>query len=133
MTYVYLLYAGGYIKVGVSHSVNKRIKTLQTGCPFEIKLVCKGGFLDSKEAYLIEKEIHDYLKDKGFHSSNEWFLMDMNTLDYLIHHYQLNDENGCFIMTMKEEREEELLRHENEALLKEIEGLKEFYFALNLN
>lgn len=60
-------------KIGSTRkSVPKRIESLQTGCPFEIKLV---SYHESEFGQLIERSLHnrfDYKKTFG-----EWFQLDL--------------------------------------------------------
>lgn len=60
-------------KIGSTrNSIQKRIKSLQTGCPYEIKLV---DYYESNYGQLIERTIHNnysYMKTHG-----EWFQLDI--------------------------------------------------------
>ena len=64
-----------YYKIGITNNIEKRIKTLQIGCPFELKFIIAveadmEDFLGREIAYL-EKFLHgnyEHLKLKG-----EWF------------------------------------------------------------
>src|SRR5574343_1040147 len=58
-----------YIKIGITgSSVLQRLSTLQTGCPFELKIRETWVSPDYKE---IEKFLHDILQDD--HVRGEWF------------------------------------------------------------
>ena len=60
-------------KIGSTRgSINKRIRELQTGCPYEIKLVEKH---DSLYGQTIERTLHNlYVYCKTF---GEWFALDL--------------------------------------------------------
>lgn len=69
--FVYFAYIGEaspvYIKIGFSkYDPNKRLKNLQTGCPFPIKLL---GFVIGRMSQ--EEELHSVLKD--YRIQGEWF------------------------------------------------------------
>jgi hypothetical protein len=69
---IYAIRAVGtdYIKFGyTSHgSAEARMKTLQTGCPFDLALeaTCKGGIA-------LEAWVHTRLRKAGLARRNEWF------------------------------------------------------------
>jgi predicted GIY-YIG superfamily endonuclease len=70
----------GLYKIGVSKNAKKRVKQVQTGCPFKLKI--KETF-DSKYAYKIESNIHRKLrngKSPIFETEEEfigeWFELD---------------------------------------------------------
>lgn len=75
MIYVLEILGGRYVKVGFtsSNDISNRISQLQTGCPFEIKVLalCDGTLRQ-------EKSLHDSLSRSFFriripHSPNEWY------------------------------------------------------------
>ena len=70
MGYLYVLKAGAYCKVGITdHSVYRRMKLLQTGCPLKIeKMWSSKDIPNYKEC---EKELHKKLQP--YCSSGEWF------------------------------------------------------------
>ena len=70
MGYVYVAEAGKHCKIGISeHSVEQRMKSIQTGCPFKIQRVwCSRNIPD---ALACEKLLHNHFKDKN--TSGEWF------------------------------------------------------------
>lgn len=59
-----------YIKIGQSIDVPKRIKQLQTGCPFKI-VKAKYLELDKTEVNSYEKAFHFLFRK--FRNNNEWF------------------------------------------------------------
>lgn len=78
--YIFEAEEKGIYKVGVSKNAKKRLKEVQTGCPFKLKI--KETF-DSKYAYKIESNLHRVLKSKKEPSFEleddfigEWFKID---------------------------------------------------------
>ena len=69
--YVYVLHAGGFIKVGRTGDVLARIKQLQCGCPSKIEPVVVFGKVPARVAGDVEKHIHFRLR--GVRSHGEWF------------------------------------------------------------
>ncbi len=74
---VYLLYINELFayKIGVSKDSARRIKQLQTGCPYKIEL---RSFFNSKYAYKLEKVLHkrySHLKldEEEIKLSGEWY------------------------------------------------------------
>lgn len=56
-------------KIGFSTDINKRIKSLQTGCPFKIEILAI-----ITGSYEIEKQLH--LKYKKYNTTGEWFRIE---------------------------------------------------------
>jgi hypothetical protein len=69
--YIYILHAGGFIKVGRAGDVSARIRQLQCGCPSKIELVVTFGKLPAQEAGDVERGIHFRLRRARSHG--EWF------------------------------------------------------------
>ena len=62
----------GAFKIGVSKDVEKRYKQLQTGCPYELRII-----LVIKEGAKLEKKLHnDLRKYKTAKQNQEWFSFD---------------------------------------------------------
>ena len=68
-------YKNNLVKIGVSSNVGKRLKQIQTSCPYRIELLEKAGVND---AYGHEKAIHDQYKK--YKLKGEWFLLPDSTL-----------------------------------------------------
>lgn len=86
--FVYFAYIGAdapvYVKVGFSkYDPRKRLKNLQTGCPFPIKLL---GFVIGHKVQ--EEELHDVLR--GYRVQGEWF--DYSDYVESVIHRQLHAE-----------------------------------------
>ena len=70
MGFVYVAEAGKYCKIGISeHSVDHRLKTIQTGCPVKLQRIwCSRNIPDHLDC---EKILHNHFKEKNSHG--EWF------------------------------------------------------------
>lgn len=66
--HLYFIGNKDYVKVGVTSNPSQREKSIQTMCPFEIKLLK----LVANQGEL-EKELHSALMNLGLHTTNEWF------------------------------------------------------------
>lgn len=71
-TFLYVLKAGDYFKVGITQNLSKRIKQIQTGCPLKISRVYYYTLDTKSEALELEKEIHTFLSKVS--TVGEWFL-----------------------------------------------------------
>lgn len=71
--YVYFIQCCGfpYYKVGISDNPKLRLKTLQGGCPFQLKLVKKISYKWREDAFFAEAWIHQSLKDEKIRG--EWY------------------------------------------------------------
>ncbi len=56
------------IKIGISEEVNRRLKQLQTGSPYELKLM---GWIEPENDRALEKELHTKYSKERTHG--EWF------------------------------------------------------------
>jgi len=62
----------GAFKIGISKDVQKRLKTIKTGCPYDVKLI-----LELKNCSYLEKYFHKLLKKFRTSSGNqEWFAFE---------------------------------------------------------
>lgn len=64
-----------YLKIGVAVDIGLRIKSLQTGNPFELSVLGEKYF---KNSYKAENEIHKKFINYNF--KNEWFLLTKEQL-----------------------------------------------------
>lgn len=60
-----------HIKIGVARNVQRRIDELQTGCPYELKLIAQMHLTSRTAAYSLESDLHRRLK--RFNIRGEWF------------------------------------------------------------
>lgn len=70
------------IKVGVAKNIERRIKSMQTGNPFELKLLCFIECANAKEAYNLEGFIHSELKNRKIRG--EWFATCMRRVNKIV-------------------------------------------------
>lgn len=70
---------GGYIKIGISDSIEDRLSQLQTGSPVLLNIVysCKGAKL--------EKKLHTHFANKRMHG--EWFDVEIEEIKKVIGEY----------------------------------------------
>src|SRR5258708_24292752 len=69
--YVYFLRTEGKLKIGKSRDPISRMKSLQTGCPTEIKLVGAIKCKSDAHALLVEKRFHEFFSTR--HRRGEGF------------------------------------------------------------
>jgi hypothetical protein len=80
--YVYIFYAGGNFKIGVANNIKSRVKVLQTGCPYKIKILAKLYTLD---AFKMELEIHKKLH--RYNTIGEWFTISIEIYNEIVSKY----------------------------------------------
>jgi hypothetical protein len=76
--YVYLIgpvglesgLGGGAVKIGVTVDLERRLAELQTGCPFELKVLSAGVF---SCPYVVEEELHRRYRKCKIRNGGEWF------------------------------------------------------------
>jgi len=71
---VYLISCKAFIKIGYTHDVDRRIKAMQTGCPYKLKLYCKLPCESRSDAIALEAYLHEEFKK--YRHSGEWFLYE---------------------------------------------------------
>lgn len=90
---IYILKAGDKYKIGITFSeISKRIKALQTGCPYKIEII---HTYETNNSFIIEQTLHNRYKDKN--SNGEWFILneqDIEDIKGLIVEF---DKNFVFI------------------------------------
>jgi hypothetical protein len=74
MGYVYILKADKFIKFGkTSKSIKDRVKILQTGNPYNIRVI---GFYKGDDYSDIERMLHNVFKDENHTAFGEWYVID---------------------------------------------------------
>lgn len=73
-TYVYIIKADTFIKIGFSGNPDRRLKEMQTGSPHELEILAKLPYETREEAAAKEKEFH--LLFATWHHRGEWFYAD---------------------------------------------------------
>lgn len=69
--YVYMVALKGFIKIGHAANPEARLKQMQTGSPWELKIVALLPFPSKKAARDYELELHHRLR--SFRVRGEWF------------------------------------------------------------
>ena len=59
------------VKIGISVNIHKRIGQLQTGSPYELKLM---GWIETDNDRVLEKQLHQKYSSANTH--REWFALD---------------------------------------------------------
>ena len=59
------------VKIGISDNIQSRIRQLQTGSPYELKLM---GWIESNNDRVLEKQLHQ--KYASVNTHREWFELD---------------------------------------------------------
>jgi len=87
--YVYFIQEGkgsyGYIKIGKSNNVDKRLDSLQTGNPRKLTLMASIKCKTPNDALRLEKKLH--IKFKKENIRGEWFsgLINLNSVEDVFH------------------------------------------------
>lgn len=88
----YFLYAvscpsldGGIIKIGIADNVEKRVRSLQTGCPYPIKVMALWRYDEAWHARHAEKACHDRFKKLNTHG--EWFRVNLVSIIWFLREY----------------------------------------------
>ena len=76
-TNIYAIRMGGFVKIGKSDNVRKRLATLQTACPQELELLGQMRASPSLER-LIHRSIDKY------RAHGEWFFLGNPTVDMVV-------------------------------------------------
>lgn len=72
---IYILESNNFYKIGITTNLEKRLKTLQVGNPFTIKVITSHRF---KRTYLVEQFLHGLLS--RYRKNGEWFDLDTEQL-----------------------------------------------------
>ncbi|WP_330472583.1 GIY-YIG nuclease family protein [Vibrio harveyi] len=119
--YLYIIRCGRskYYKIGVTNDLEKRLATHQTGCPYELKIVCYfeadlSDFLGKEIAYLESFLHNNYAK---LHVRGEWFELNYGHLSDIAMFLEMNrelafrvcsqSEFGCYYMRQNRWGDEE--------------------------
>lgn len=69
--YCYVISANKFVKIGYTRDIPSRMESIQTGCPFQVKLIICFSYLTEAAAREQEKSLH--FRFKPFHIHGEWF------------------------------------------------------------
>ena len=84
--FVYIIRHGNQriYKIGISDKPEKRVKQLQTGNPYPLKIIFQTSIISSIHCRKVESVIHKYLKEKGHWMRGEWFRIEDNDIVFMI-------------------------------------------------
>lgn len=74
-SYVYIITAGEFCKIGVTGNLKKRLKQYRIHCPLEVQMAFVQG-VHPGDVFKLESAVHDLLQDKRTHG--EWFLVKLD-------------------------------------------------------
>lgn len=87
MQILYILQNGNtdQYKIGITNNLNKRLQQLQTGCPFELKVVKIWTHYNRKVIEKYERVLHRYFTKCGcrIRENGEWFILRVPDINYL--------------------------------------------------
>ena len=85
---VYLIgHEHGYVKIGRSTNPAQRLATLETACPYDLRLI---GLIESSDPAQLEARLHE--KYECYKKSGEWFDLPTRVKVHLIGLCDLNKE-----------------------------------------
>jgi len=70
----YIMSADKFIKVGMARDLEKRLKSLDTGCPYPINIIWQSRWMSVNDARHLELHIQDNLIK--YRVKGEWFQVD---------------------------------------------------------
>ncbi len=72
-------------KIGITNNLNKRLQQLQTGCPFELKVIKIWTHYNRKVIEKYERVLHRYFTKCGcrIRENGEWFILRVPDINYL--------------------------------------------------
>ncbi|AUR91226.1 coil containing protein [Vibrio phage 1.228.O._10N.261.49.C1] len=73
------------VKIGIAKNPESRMETLQTGCPFDLRLITKIEMPSRKAAHDLESFLHS--KFKNLRMSGEWFKLRYKSINNALSHY----------------------------------------------
>ncbi len=85
---IYILRCNDFYKIGITNNnVEGRIAQLQTGNPYEIKLV-----KTYKVPSTTESSLHGILKNSGLHERGEWFHLEDAALGIIMKTLEMREQ-----------------------------------------
>lgn len=92
---VYFIGAGGFVKIGVSDSPERRLSGISTGCPVPPEILATSRALRNRSARRAEKRMHSVFA--GSRSNGEWF-RETPALRCAIQHVARTGEIPAWVM-----------------------------------
>ena len=97
MQFMYILQNGdtSEYKIGITNNLNKRMASLQTGCPNELKIVKLFTHYDRKQIMKYERVLHRYYTKCGcrIRTNGEWFNLRIPDLTFLCKPQTIAEQN----------------------------------------
>ncbi|WP_177420199.1 GIY-YIG nuclease family protein [endosymbiont of Lamellibrachia barhami] len=91
------------VKIGVSIQIDKRVSQLQTGSPYELKLM---GWIECENDKSLEDKLHTKYKKK--HAHREWFNLSASDVleelrQHLTHAYIAVNDNAFEVVSLDQD------------------------------
>jgi len=97
MQTLYILQNGNtnQYKIGITNNLNRRLQQLQTGCPFELKIVKIWTHYNRKIIEKYERVLHRYFTKCGcrIRENGEWFILRVPDINYLCKPQSIAQQN----------------------------------------
>lgn len=97
MQTLYILQNGNtnQYKIGITNNLNRRLQQLQTGCPFELKIVKIWTHYNRKVIEKYERVLHRYFTKCGcrIRENGEWFILRVPDINYLCKPQSIAQQN----------------------------------------
>ena len=77
---LYVIQCQKFYKVGITKTLEKRVKEISSGTPFDYVLVDAIPFDSLSDAKTAEKIAHEHLTELGWHYRYEWFTGDADVI-----------------------------------------------------
>lgn len=75
---VYAIQCNEFVKIGIAFDVPKRLKMLQAGCPYALRVV---GCYATSDAASVEQALHS--RFRAYQGLGEWFALPQNIMENL--------------------------------------------------
>lgn len=97
MQILYILQNGDtdQYKIGVTNNLNRRLQQLQTGCPYELKVIKLWTHYNRKIVEKYERVLHRYFTKCGckIRDNGEWFILRIPDINYLCKPNSIEEQN----------------------------------------
>jgi hypothetical protein len=97
MQILYILQNGDtdQYKIGITNNLNRRLQQLQTGCPYELKVVKIWTHYNRKIIEKYERVLHRYFTKCGckIRDNGEWFILRIPDINYLCKPNSIEEQN----------------------------------------
>lgn len=97
MQILYILQNGDtdQYKIGITNNLNRRLQQLQTGCPYELKVVKLWTHYNRKIVEKYERVLHRYFTKSGckIRDNGEWFILRIPDINYLCKPNSIEEQN----------------------------------------